>query len=139
MEEVSGEPEDDPDWLPEEGLDPVWAEGLPLLPEGGVGGVALGIEGGCGVVGLLALGQPARNAQAQTTSPRRERGRHRSTIDMVGFDNFFGFHGLSALEPGAELRPAQLLHEAVGLCIEIGVGIQTHQIDDTALGIDREF
>lgn len=136
MSEVS---EADPDLLEEEELDPLWEEGLPLLPDGGVGGVALGVEGDCGVVGLLALGQPASNAQAQTNSPRRERGRHRSTVDMVRSDNFFSFHGLTALEPGTELRPAQLLHETAGLCIEIGVGIQTHQIDDTALGIDREF
>lgn len=38
-------------------------DGLPLLLGGGVGGVELGVEGVWGVVGVLALGQPASSRQ----------------------------------------------------------------------------
>ena len=50
-------------------------EGLGGLLEG-EGGLELGVEGGegvCGVVGLLALGQPTNNRQAQA-SPASRRG-----------------------------------------------------------------
>jgi hypothetical protein len=45
-------------------LDELLLEGLLLLVDGGV---ELGVEGGWGVVGLLALGQPLNNRQAQPT------------------------------------------------------------------------
>jgi hypothetical protein len=86
----------------EELLDELLEEGLPLELGGGVGGVELGVLGGCGVVGLLALGQPASNRQTLQMPVSCANSMLFLGVDFICPDQFVRPHWLSRLEAGTE-------------------------------------
>ena len=72
-----------------------------------LGGVELGGDGGCGVVGLLALGQPLSRKQAQVIPASRINDCLfivllclMSFVNSVGIGNILGAHGSHILKPG---------------------------------------
>ena len=82
-----------------------------------LGGVALGIDGGWGVVGLLALGQPVSSTQADTIAAKPRAGWRFARClrvgllgNFVGMNNSLSAHWLKALKSRAKPGSAQLAH-----------------------------
>ena len=71
-----------------------------------------GMLGGCGVVGLLALGQPASSRQAQQSAPIAAGCRQLLLADDICPDYPLRFHRFPVLEARPEWRLAQRPHEA---------------------------
>ncbi len=75
---------------------------------GGVEGVLGGGVGGCGVVGLLALGQPLSSRQAviNPSTPGSEQDSKKNSLcwNSIGFHNFFSRSWFPILKAGAEFR-----------------------------------
>ena len=119
---MEGDPalEDEPllEPLGDELLDDELLDGLDVeggAPEG-LGGMELGVVGGCGVVGLLALGQPLNSRQATVIVASVARGWRRVLLWGISVGNVIGIgHLLSAyrihfFESWAKLRCTQFAH-----------------------------
>ena len=74
----------------------------------------LGVDGVCGVVGLLALGQPLRTRQAQAGRARRASQNLPVLFHIIGPDYSLRLHRFPRFEAGSEPCLAQLPHNAVG-------------------------
>ena len=96
-------------------------EGLPLLEpdEGEPEGLEeleleLGLLGGCGIVGLLALGQPTSSAQLQARAPPRAQltsGLFCLPLSaVISPGHMLGGNRLAGLESRSELGPSELPH-----------------------------
>ena len=96
--------------------------------EGIVGGEALGVAGGWGMVGLLALGQPLSNRQAEaaTAAPSN---RVNSLVYVIGPDQFICPRRLARDETGPEMRIAQVPHQPNCRTIGLRVLIQALQVN----------
>ena len=97
----------------EEGDEGELGDGGCELGDEALGGVALGILGGCGMVGLLALGQPASNRQAQDRPANALRCADLLAIDNIGSYHLGRIDRFAVHESGPERRFAQLAHEAI--------------------------
>ena len=82
-----------------------------------LGGVELGIEGGCGVVGLLALGQPVSSRQSVAVAAKKASLSPPVAIStvgllgkIIGMDDFLGVHGLEVLKSWSKAGRAQFTH-----------------------------
>ena len=113
--------------------------GLPLLLGGGVGGVEEGVDGVWGVVGVLALGQPESNRQAQATAARRASTGPGLLFDIICPDQFFRRYRLLALEAGTEPDVAQIAQQAQRHVVQVGVVVQPLQVLHPAARIHVEF
>jgi len=130
------------DWLElldEELLDEELLEEDSLGGGGGVDGVVLGVDGVCGAVGVLALGQPPSNRQAQAIPASFGSVAKISLRDVISPDKFFCLHWLPRFIARAEYGFAQFAHQAVGLVVSVSVAILAHQVGHPALGADPEF
>ncbi len=102
------------------------------------GGVVLGVWG---VVGLLALGQPASNRQAQASAAggaNRDRGVVRVLPDFIISGHVFNgdwlAHGQRRAKPGF----SQFAHDAVYLAAAQVVFVEALQVANLALCVDGE-
>lgn len=128
------------DWLLEE-LDELLEE--LLLEELLDDGAELGVDGGCGMVGLLALGQPLRAPHAAPTrvslisTPRRFFPL--PACRVICPTQCIGVHRLTAFEARPEPGLAQLPDQAVGLGFVFHAVVDPVDIDHPAAGADPEF
>jgi hypothetical protein len=102
----------------------------------------LGVDGGvgvCGVVGLLALGQPLSNTQALAMAASFARLFCCALFNAISPDHFFGIHRFAVLETGTEFRLAQFAHQAVGLSGVDLVFINPLQVYHTTFFCHPEF
>ncbi len=108
--------------------------------EGIVGGEALGVAGGWGMVGLLALGQPLSNRQAQPDSASETYHGVPVLVDFIGPDNFLRNNRLASVETRPEPCFAQLPHDAVGPClVDVLVVVNPFHVHHTAALGNPEF
>ena len=115
---------------------------LELLEEGllGDGALVLGVDGVWGVVGLLALGQPLSNRQAQADSASAAYHGVPVLVDFIGPDNFLRSHRLPLVETRPEACFAQLPHNAVGPClVDVLVIVNPFQVHHPAALGNPEF
>ncbi len=97
--------------------------------EGIVGGEALGVAGGWGMVGLLALGQPLSNRQAEAATAAAPSNRVNSLVYVIGPDQFICPRRLARDETGPEMRIAQVPHQPNCRTIGLRVLIQALQVN----------
>lgn len=114
------------------------------LELGGGGLEELGGVGSCGVVGLLALGQPLNNMQAQVMPAARPSwrpltGRLGLLGNFIGIGNILGAHGHLILESRAKRCDAQLAHQAIGFALKLLVLVQPFKLSDPALFSNSKF
>ena len=119
-------------------LDELLLGGLPLLL-GGVEALGLGGEGVCGVVGLLALGQPLSNRQAQASVPNLEISPPYALFNVKCPDKFVCPCWLATLKTGPKLCLPQLTHQSVGLAVADVVVIHALQVYHSPAIADPEF
>ena len=113
-----------------------------LLGGGGLllgGGGVLGVAGGCGRGGLLALGQPLSNRQVQTTPPSLRSRCWIVLFNVKCLDKFFRLCGLPCLKTWSELGFTQLAHQAVGLAVDGFIFIQALQVNHAPARAHIEF
>jgi hypothetical protein len=141
-----GELEGLPSWLwLDDALSEDWLEELleELLEAllGGVGGVEEGVGGvgGCGTVGVLALGQPCSSRQMLEIPASCSSKRLFTRFDVICPDQFVCHHRLTCLKPGSKLCTAQHPHQANGRGVHILVGIQSGEIYHIATAVYPEF
>ena len=104
------------------------------------GALVLGVEGVCGVVGLLALGQPLRSRQAHAGNANRANHLACVLVNFIGPDDFLRIHRLPVLETRPEPGFAQLAHNAVGVgAVDLFVVVDTLQIYHPATLVNPKF
>lgn len=101
----------------------------------------LGVAGGCGVVGLLALGQPASNRHRPATEPARARRTHALLwlLDFIGPHYHFCILWFSHGQPRPEACSAQRPHYPVSRTRIEFTFIDTSQVGYFTLFIDVEL
>ena len=102
----------------------------------------LGVDGGvgvCGVVGLLALGQPLSKTQAAAMAASFARLFCCALFNAISPDHFFGIHRFAVLETGTEFRLAQFAHQAISLSGVDLVFINSLQVHHAPLVCHPEF
>jgi hypothetical protein len=126
--------------LLEDLLDELLLGGGGLLLGGVLEGAALGVGGGvCGVVGLLALGQPLSSRQAQASPPSLRSNPCIVLFDDIGPDKFFRLYWFARLKTWAESGFAQFAHQAIGFAIALGIFVQPLQVNHAPAVIHPEF
>lgn len=110
-----------------------------LLEEDDDGELVLGVEGVWGVVGLLALGHPASNRQAQASPASLMAGRRSGLFNVVRSDNFLRPDRLTRLEAGPESGFAQFPYQPVGLALRRVVFVHTLKVHHPAFRAYPEF
>lgn len=110
-------------------------EGLPLLE----GGEELGVEGVCGWVGLLELGQPDRSRHRAATRIALADSKIDLLFNVIGPGHVLGFHRLSLFKTGPESGFPQGPHQAVGQAVVCLVFVQAFKIHHTASRRHAEF
>ena len=96
------------------------AELLELLLGGG------SLVGGddSGLVGVLAVGQPANSRHRQAVPPTLYSRRRAALLNVKGFNKFFSLYWLSCLKSRAEDCTAQPPHQTISLFVFLRIVIQ---------------
>ena len=106
-------------------------------------GAELGVEGGWGTVGLLALGHPLSATTAAPTSASLVSMPMRPlplpACCVICPTQFIGIHRFTGLESWPEAGLAQLPHKAIGPGFVLQAVVDSAHIDHPAARADPEF
>lgn len=104
------------------------------------GELVLGVDGVCGVVGLLALGQPLSSRQAHAGSDSLAIHLIPLSINCICPDNLLRRYRFPGLQSRPEPGVTQCAHDPVGVGpVGLLIFVDPFQVDDPAAFVHPEF